>query len=164
MLVGETMAFRLQTLLDLRVQGEKSAEEAVAQAVGLRSQAEDRQGGLDESAQAAAAQVITERTRLSGAAPSQLEDGIARGHYMERLRAVARAQKEDARVHRDGPLREAVLAESTARQIHKKARQDREALDKHKASEEAAARKIVERRAEDAASDLALSLRSRRKM
>ncbi len=158
------MAFRLQTLLDLRMAAEKDAEETVAQAVGVRAHVALRQEAHDRAAQEAVLVATAEKARLAQSPPGQGEEGVAHGMYLERLRSLSRARQDDARVHREGPLREATLAETAAQKLHQDARQEREALDKHKAREEATARKIADRRAEDAAGDLALALRQRKKL
>jgi flagellar biosynthesis chaperone FliJ len=150
------MAFRLQTLLELKKRAEEEAEEAVATAIAKRAKVEKRQEELEQA-------VVRAREELHVAINAPLEDlsdggaALARDRFLKRLRANIELRKEEARVHRAGPLAAAIKAEADARAAHIKARQDREALDKFKAKELAKERLVAERRNEDALGDLAIA-------
>jgi len=155
------MAFRLQTLLELRQRAEEEAERAVAEAMAARAKVEKRQAELEQEVVKARARL--DEARKTAADPvAQAGEHLARERFRKRLADMIEQRKEEARVHREGPLKQAKQAEDQARENHVNARREREALDKHKEREEAKVRREAERRAEDAASDLSIAAFSRK--
>ena len=150
------MAFRLQTLLDLKVHAEESAEAALAAAVGERVRAEEQQARLETEVTEARGRVSEARRRFAEPA-DRVSDQLARERFRQRLDDELRRKVDGAREHRAGALAAARAVEEQARAAHIEARREREALDKHKEKEEERARRLEGRRAEDAASDLALA-------
>lgn len=156
------MAFRLQTLLDLKIRAEEEAEEAVAAAIAARAKVERRQAELDDAV-VQARQRFQEALAAAATAEDQAVDAQARERFRTRLRSNIELRKEEARVHREGPLVAAKQVEADARAKHLEVRQEREALDKFKEKELAKERLIAERRQEDALGDLAIAAIARKK-
>jgi flagellar biosynthesis chaperone FliJ len=150
------MAFRLQTLLDLKIKAEEDAEQAMAAAATARAKAEKRQTELE-------AIVVRAREKLKELLNAPLEDlggsddMMARERFRKRLQADIELRKQEAQAHRSGPLAAAIAAEAAARAEHLRIRQEREALEKFKEKELAKEKVIAERRAEDALGDLAIA-------
>ncbi len=155
------MAFRLQTLLDLKLRAEEDAERAMATAMAERAKVEARQAQL-EAEVTRARERVAEARRAAADPVAVAGDGLARERFRERLAEQVKICLETARVHRAGPLAAAIAAEDAARQTHLEARREREALEKHKEKEAARERQIAERRSEDAASDLAIAAHFRK--
>jgi hypothetical protein len=156
------MAFRLQTLLGLKLRAEEEAEQAMAAAIAARAKVELKQAELEAAIQRAKDR-LAEARRAAMSPADVVGEGQARERFRQRLVDLVTAATETARAHRQGPLAAAIAAEQAARQAHLEARREREALEKHKAKEEAKERQIAERRSEDAASDLAIAAHFRNK-
>jgi flagellar biosynthesis chaperone FliJ len=155
------MAFRLQTLLDLKLRAEEDAERAMATAMAERAKVQAKQAQL-EAAVVRARERLAEARRAAADPVEVAGEGLARERFRERLAEQVKVCIETARVHRVGPLAEALAAEEAARQVHLEARRDREALEKHKEKEAARERQLAERRSEDAASDLSIAAFTRK--
>jgi hypothetical protein len=155
------MAFRLKTLLEIRQRAEQDAERALAEVMAARAKIEARQAELEN-------EVVKARARLDEARKTAADpvttpgEHLGRERFRKRLADLIEARKEEARAHREGPLKQAKDAEVAARDAHVVARRDREALEKHKQREEQRERQEAERRAEDAASDLAIAAHARK--
>ena len=156
------MAFRLQTLLELKKRAEDEAEEAMAKAIAERGKVEKKQVAFD-------AAVVQARDKLH-AAIQQGSDGTddpgeiqGRERFRKRLRAEIELRKEEAANHRNGPLATAIQGEKDARAKHLGFRQEREALEKLKEKEAAQQRLVTERRNEDTLGDLAIAALARNK-
>jgi flagellar export protein FliJ len=155
------MAFRLKTLLELRQRAEDEAERALAEVMAARAKVEARQAQLEDEVVKARARL--DEARKAAADPVAIPgEHLARERFRKRLADMIEVRKEEARAHREGPLKEAKQAEDQAREAHVMARRDREALEKHKEREEQRERREAERRAEDAASDLAIAAHARK--
>lgn len=159
----QTMAFALASLLDLRRDAEDEAKRAFGQASQARAAAEAEQERLQGAIVEARDRAIAERRRLAALPLEQAAQGLDREHYRQRLHAEVAQASERATQHCDGPLAEARAAENAARDAYTVARQEREALDKVKARQEAEQRRVTDRRAEDAAGDLAQAAQARRR-
>jgi hypothetical protein len=155
------MAFRLKTLLELRHRAEEEAERALAEVMAARAKVEARQAELENEVVKARAR-LDEARRAAGDPVTTPGEHLARERFRKRLVDMIEVRKEEARVHREGPLKQAKDAETQAREAHVMARRDREALEKHKENEERRERREAERRAEDAASDLAIAAHARK--
>jgi flagellar biosynthesis chaperone FliJ len=155
------MAFRLQTLLDLKLRAEEDAERCLAEAMAFHVKVQAKQQALEDEV-IKARQRLTEARQAAAEAAATAGDQLARERFRQRLAEAVRLRMEEARAHRLGPLAEAQRQEQAARDKHLEARREREALEKHKEKEEAKARVIAERRAEDAASDLAIAAHFRK--
>jgi flagellar biosynthesis chaperone FliJ len=155
------MAFRLQTLLDLKIKAEEDAEQAMAAAATVRAKAEKRQTELEAIVVRA-----KEKLRELLTAPiddlAAADDLLARERFRKRLQADIELRKQEAQAHRAGPLAAAITAEAAARAEHLRIRQEREALDKFKEKELAKEKVIAERRAEDNLGDLAIAAIARK--
>jgi flagellar biosynthesis chaperone FliJ len=155
------MAFRLQTLLDLKKKAEEDAEQAMALAATARAKAEKHQADLE-------AAVVRAREKLHQHLNAPLDDladgadAMGRERFRKRLQADIELRKQEALAHRSGPLAAAIAAENEARAEHLRIRQEREALEKFKEKELAKEKVIAERRAEDALGDLAIAAIARK--
>jgi flagellar biosynthesis chaperone FliJ len=150
------MAFRLQTLLNLKLRAEEEAERAMAAAMAERAKVEARQAELEANV-LRAKEKVAEARRAAMDPAADAGEGLARERFRQRLAEQVKICQEIALQHRQGPLAAAIAAEQAARQAHLEARREREALEKHKEKEAARERQIAERRTEDAASDLAIA-------
>jgi hypothetical protein len=145
-------SYALYTLRDLRVAGEKQAEQSLGEAAAALRAAE--LGGerlaarFDEARAAEAAARAGERP-----APTALAAQTER-RFWTRLGAERQAAAAAIERHRAEVLGPAARAEAAARDAHLRARQRREVVDKAIARREAALRRDRERRAEAAADDL----------
>jgi flagellar biosynthesis chaperone FliJ len=155
------MAFRLQTLLNLKLKAEEDAEKAMAAAIAERAKVEAKQNQLENDVLRAKEKVVEARRKALDPA-TVAGEGLARERFLERLAEQVKVRQEIARQHRAGPLAAAIAAEQAARQAHLEVRREREALEKHKEKEAAKERLIAERRTEDAASDLAIAAHFRK--
>jgi hypothetical protein len=155
------MAFRLQTLLDLKLRAEEDAERCLAEAMAFHAKVQARQQALEDEV-TKARQRLTEARQKAAEPAATAGDQLGRERFRQRLAEAVRLRMEEAKAHRLGPLAEAQRQEQAARDKHLEARREREALEKHKENEEAKARVIAGRRAEDAASDLAIAAHFRK--
>lgn len=155
------MAFRLQTLLDLKQRAEDEAERGLAEAMAFTVKVQARQQLLEDAVVKARQQLAQARQAVSEVAGTA-GDQLARERFRQRLAEVVQLRMDEAKAHRLGPLAEAQKQEQLAREKHLEARREREALEKHKEKEAAKERVITERRAEDAASDLAIAAHFRK--
>lgn len=155
------MAFRLQTLLDLKLRAEEDAERCLAEAMAFHAKVKVRQQALEDEV-TKARQRLTEARQAAAEAAATAGDQLGRERFRQRLAEAVKLRMEEAKAHRLGPLAEAQRQEQAARDKHLEARREREALEKHKEKEEAKARLVAERRAEDAASDLAIAAHFRK--
>jgi flagellar biosynthesis chaperone FliJ len=145
--------YALYTLRDLRVTGERQAEQALAQAVAAVRRAEAERDRL-------AAKVTEARAAVAGAraTPSPaltVADALTVRRFWARLEAEAQAASDVLERHRTTTLAAALQAEVAARASHLRARQRREVVDKAIARREAQQRQERQRREEAAADDLA---------
>jgi flagellar biosynthesis chaperone FliJ len=155
------MAFRLQTLLDLKIKAEEDAEQAMAVAATARAKAEKRQAELE----AIVGRAKEKLRELLSAPIDDLSGGdelLGRERFRKRLQADIELRKQEALAHRNGSLAAAIAAEAAARAEHLRIRQEREALDKFKEKELAKEKVIAERRAEDNMGDLAIAAIARK--
>jgi flagellar biosynthesis chaperone FliJ len=155
------MAFRLQTLLDLKKKAEEDAEQAMAAAATARAKAEKRQAEL-ETAVVSAKEKLTLHLNQPLDDMADGDDAMGRERFRKRLRADIELRKQQAAEHRAGPLAAAIAAEAQARAEHLRIRQEREALEKFKEKEAAKEKLIADRRAEDALGDLAIAAIARK--
>jgi hypothetical protein len=109
-----------------------------------------------------ARQRLTEARQAAAEPAATAGDQLGRDRFRQRLTEAVRLRMEEAKAHRLGPLAEAQRQEQAARDKHLEARREREALEKHKEKEAAKVRQVAERRAEDAASDLAIAAHFRK--
>jgi hypothetical protein len=150
------MSFRLHTLLGLRRrQDEQAAAEVVARA-RERSRADAAQTRLDDTAETARARVAA--ARVSQSRSLLLSGTAAQAQAAERLTMRlgdhARRAGQAAADHRKATLAAAAAAEAAARLTHRQRQQAREAVERVQARADAESRRLADRRAEDAASDL----------
>jgi flagellar biosynthesis chaperone FliJ len=148
------MSFRLDRLLALRRRAEEEAEQRVARTTADRALAEQEQHRLAETFQAVQQRLAAFHQRevpADGAAAQAAE------LFRARLSDEVKSARQCALTHEVGPLARARAAEETARQAHLEARREREALEKIWERQQARQRRAADRRAEDAASDLALA-------
>jgi colicin import membrane protein len=146
------MSIGLQSLLETRRFAEDEAVRALADSIARRICAEAEQARLDECAAAAAARA---RAAAYDGGPTMAAGAWAAERYRGRLAEEARRAHEAALTHRRGEWRAAREAEEQARVRQATARQDREALEQLDERQQAERRRVAERRAEDAASELA---------
>jgi flagellar biosynthesis chaperone FliJ len=158
------MVVHLQSLISLRRNAEDAAGQALAQAIAVREREERQQERLAEAWRTARQGLDEEKQRQQAApAPATAAIGQARALYRRRLEGEVTRAATIAAQHRDTVFAGAVRREETARQALAQARAEREAVEKLEAAKETEAQKIADRRAEDAASDLAQAARIRRK-
>jgi flagellar biosynthesis chaperone FliJ len=158
------MASNLAALLNLRRSAEEEAQKALGQAAAARLNAEQEQQRLDSGAEQARHALEQETKRCVAApAPAVVADGLRRERYRQRLAAVVARTAKRAAHHRQGPLDQTEAAESAAAERFHQAREERLALEKLKARQEAEQHKQTERRAEDAAGDWIHASHERRK-
>ena len=148
------MTSNLAVLLSLRRSAEEEALKTLGEAAATRLRVEAEQQRLDSAAEQAH-RALREETKRRAAAPEPkvVADGLHRERYRQRLSAaLARAAKRGA-LHRQGPLAQARTAENAAAAHFRQTRQERMALEKLRARQEAEQHKQSERRAEDAVGD-----------
>jgi hypothetical protein len=157
------MASNLAVLLNLRRDAEMEATRTLGQTIAARQRAEDEQQRLESAAeQARRALDLESKQRRAAPAPAVVADGLVRERYRQRLAAaLARAAGRVAQ-HREGPLAQAQAAEAAAAARVCQVAQERQAIEKLKARQEADQEKQAERRAEDAVSDWVHSSEGRR--
>jgi len=148
------MASTLAVLLSLHRSAEKEAQKALGEAVASRLRAEEEQERLDSAAEQARHGLEQEtKRRATAPTPAVVADGLHRELYRQRLAAGLAEAAKTAAQHRQGPLHQALAAEHAAAARLRKAKQEREAIEKLQARREADQQKQTERRAEDAAGD-----------
>jgi hypothetical protein len=152
------MTFRLHTLVALRRRQEEQAAAEVVALARERVAAEAEQRRLDDTAEAARARAVTARVSQSGSLSSSPGGTAAQAQAAERLALrlgdqAARAGQA-ATDHRKATLAAADAAEAAARLAHRERRQAREAVERVQARADAEQRRMADRRAEYAASDL----------
>jgi hypothetical protein len=148
------MASNLAVLLNLRRAAEEEAQEARAVAVAARLRAEAEQQRLDSAAERARHALEQEtKQRASATAPAVVADGLLRERYRQRLSAALARAAGKAAQHRLGPLELARTAEHAAAARVRQAGQERQAVEKLRARQQADQHKQTERRAEDAVGD-----------
>jgi hypothetical protein len=147
-------SYVLYTLRDLRIDGERQAERALAAAVAARRQADDETARLETRVAEAQAARRTAGESFSAEVEGSVAVAQTRLRFWSRLDAEARACTQAVASHRQTAVEPAVRAESEARAGHLRARQRREVVDKAIARREAAGRLDQSRRAEAAADDL----------
>ena len=158
------MASTLAVLLSLRRSAEEEAQKALGEAAASRLRAEEEQQRLDSAAEQArqGSEQETKR-RTTAPAPAIVADGLSRERYRQRLAASLAEAAKRAAQHRQGPLPQAVAAEHAAAARLRKAKQERQAIEKLQARREDDQQKQTERRAEDAAGDWVQASPNRRK-
>ena len=153
---GRASAGVLGTLLRLRVDGERAAEQLLATAAAARRTAEAEEARLAAQLEAARAAIAAARRDRDGGGNvgnrERAVDAQGRRRFWARLEAQAGAAAEAVARHRTQALARAIDAEAAARAAHLRARQRREVVEKAIARREAVARREAERR-EDAEID-----------
>src|SRR5688500_805146 len=97
------MAFRLQTLLDLKQRAEDEAEQALAQAMAFTVKVQARQQLLEDKVVKARHQLAEARAAIAEAAGTA-GDQLSRDHFRQRLAEAVRLRTDEAKAHRLGPL------------------------------------------------------------
>ncbi len=140
----------LHTLRDRRVDGERQAERALAEALAAERRAETEAARLAAAVGDARAAATTARGAEStgGSARERATDAQARRLYRNRLDDRVRAAVDALAGHQNGAFADAIRGREAARAALVTARQRREVVDKAIAKREAAARRDVERRAD----------------
>ena len=158
------MAFRLQSLLDLRRNAESEAKGAFDRAIAARVMEVAEQSRLVAMWRAACDAHGEELARQAAApAPSTAAEARTRALYRERLQEDASAQAHSAENHRTSALAAALAAEDQARAIYEETHKACQAVAKLKEHAEAEAERTAERQAESAAGDLAQAAYFKRK-
>jgi hypothetical protein len=147
-------SYVLYTLRDLRIDGERQAERALAVAIAARRRADEEAARLETRVAEARTARRTAREGFGAEVEGSAADAQARLRFWSRLDAEARACTQAVASHRQTAVEPAVRAEAEARAGHLRARQRREVVDKAIARREAAGRLDQSRRAEAAADDL----------
>ena len=135
---------------------------ALGAATVSRLRAEKEQQQLD-SAAGRARQALQQETKCRATAPAVAADGLQRERYRQRLTAALARTAKKASLHRRGPLDQARIAESAAAARVRQATEERLAIEKLKARQDAENDRQSERRVEDAVGDLVHSSHARRK-
>jgi len=157
------MVFELQSILDLRRDAEDAAQRALAAAAADVHREEQEQARLAARWQTALATLEKEIARLgSGPGPSTPAQGLARESYLARLRDEVTRLKIAADNHRTAALATARASHATALSTYEQAAREREAVSMLEERARVTAARDRERRAEDAATDLASADRRRR--
>jgi hypothetical protein len=151
----------LGTLLDLRVEGERQAERALAAASAAARAARAEEARLAAEWEVARAALATVR-RDDGPVGSgeRAAEGQARRRFWARLEGRSGAAGAALADHRANALARALEADAAARAAHVRARQRREVVEKAVARRQAAARLVAERRAEAIQDDRATRART----
>jgi hypothetical protein len=137
----------LAALQERRLDGERQAERALAEALGAKRRAETRAAELEAAVGAARAGWQAARAG-GGIAPTSAADAARQRRYWARLEAMVREAEAARQAHVTGALAAALRESEAARAAHLVARQRREVVDKAIARREAAARLDGQRRAE----------------
>jgi len=136
----------LQALRKRRLDGERQAETALAEALAAHLRAEARDAELETAA--VAARSAWAAARSSAPLPTTAGEAAAQFHYWARLEAAVKAALGAQDSHRAGALALAIRGAEAARGAHLVARQRREVVDKALARRAAAERLDRERRTE----------------
>lgn len=150
------MHYPLQSLMALRLSAEKAAEEVLAIAVGEVIECEREQNRLQDDAARIAQnrrQEIEERARIM---PVSAETALQEQAFLKGMADTLVDAATRLATHRREKLEPARFTETTAMAALVEARRQREALEKHRDRVESDAHQLRTRRAEDAASDLAI--------
>ena len=155
---GRASAGVLGTLLDLRVEGERAAELALAAAAAARRAAQAEEARLASEAEAARGALAAARRDAGGTGGTGVEgeraaDALARRRFWARLAAAEDAAVAALERQRAQVLAPAIDADAAARAAHVRARQRREVVEKAIARRQATARREAERREEAIADD-----------
>jgi len=154
---------KLSVLLSLRRSAEEEAKRALGEAIAARLQIEEEQARLDQAAKQACVALAQEtRRRATGPAPTAVAAGLSRELYRQRLAASHARAAERAAQHRHGPLDRAQACENAATACFRRAKQERQAVEKLMAHQAADQRKQAKRRTEDAVDDWVHAFQSRR--
>jgi hypothetical protein len=145
-------SYAVYTLRDLRVAGEKQAEQSLGAAAAALRAAEVEAGRLRRRLDEARAAEVSARAAERPAATALAAQTERR--FWDRLAAEKAAAAAAIERHRADVLGPATSAEAAARAAHLRARLRREVVEKAIARREAALRREQERRAEAAADDL----------
>lgn len=169
-------AYPLQSVLELRRREEKEAMARFANATRSREavEAEGRRLAAtlelarEKLGEAAACETSENRNAaaLSVAAGRRSSrsatETLAHARFVERRREEVKRARAALTEFREGPLRRARDAETAARDRHQDVRRAREALEKHFAKHQAAAKASADRREEEMSEDIARAARHRR--
>jgi hypothetical protein len=136
----------LQVLRSRRLDEERQAERALADATAARRRAEDEAGRLEAAIREARAD--RDAARAGEAPAGRATEVLAARRYLARLDERVKAAALALSRHRDGPLAAAIAAREAARAAHLSSRQRREVVDKAIARREAAVKRDAERRTE----------------
>jgi flagellar biosynthesis chaperone FliJ len=150
----------LQTLLALRLDGERRAEQALANAMHAFARAMADSEAL--AARAADARAEAAAAKTAEGAETSVEsaaDAQARRRFRRRLDDAAVRSDDAVRAHRRDVVTPAEQAVATARAEHLRSRQRREVVEKTIGRRESARRLQQDRRSEAAADDLPLRRR-----
>lgn len=156
------MRSRLEALLGLRRSTERDAERALARAAAAAQAAEREQAQRDAAVTSARRRLGEAGTRRAAAPPPSAAAGQEWVRYLARLAAEVKRAEEAATTHRRAALARACATEAEARRAYGEARRGREAIEQIEGRARDKARRLCDRRAEDAASDLSLSRRAAR--
>ena len=158
------MASNVAVLLGLRRGAEEEAQKALGRASEARLRAEKEQQRLDATAEQARHALEQEtKRRATAPTPAVVSEWVSHDRYRQRLAAVLVGAAKKATQYRQGPLHQAQAAEDAAAALLRKAKQERQALERLEARRAAAQHKQTERRAEDAAGDWVHASQARRK-
>jgi hypothetical protein len=138
---------RLKTLLGFKRQVEDTAAQALGRATAARARAEGEQGKLMDALTAARNALKAQRNGVPEA-PEPASDAASRQRFAARLADGVRACAQRLEQHRQAVVEPARRAEEESRARHLAARQDREAIEKHREDQRAAAAKQAERKLE----------------
>ena len=144
-------AFKLQTLLTLREQAQADAERGLREAINRLETLTIEQQRLGAQAQGLQARLLQV---LNGPLLSRTAAALqARDQFIVRLRDDVRQSQQQLAHHQQGPLAQALVAESQARQALLLANQELELLNRHKDQADLTQRKSAERREDHAVDD-----------
>jgi hypothetical protein len=133
-------------LRDRRLDQERQAERALAEASGAQRRAEEEAERLASAV--GEARAARDAARAAEPPGARAGDAQTARRYLARLDDRVKAAGRALAEHRAGPLAAAIAAREAARLVHLAARQRREVVDKAITRREAAAKRDAERRAE----------------
>jgi hypothetical protein len=155
------MVFPLQSLLDVRHNAEQDARRTLALAAAARVREEEEQQRLRAAWQSARAKWEAERRRLADTDPANAAQAVARQHYLGRLLDEAARLERSAEEHEMSALAASVAHEAAAQAALHEAHASCAAVEKLEERARREERRVADRRAEDAASDLAQAKKPR---
>ena len=159
------MTFQLQTLLDLRRNAEKGAQQALDLAMAVAHTEEEEQARRIGRWQEACTTMTRENERLAASpSPTTAAQAAARAQYLLRLRDETARLASLAKEHRATALEAAKAAEGAAQAAYEEARKAREAVEKLRERAQAEEQRKAERRADESASDLAQATHFKRRL